>query len=452
MTVAAIVPAAGKGTRMGTDKALVDLGGQSAIGRVVEQCLGGGVDEILVVRSRSADALPALPDRVRAVEVDGKGEMADSLREALARLTDGVDRVVVFPVDHALVMADTVGAVHGALLRPGAGIALPLFRDRVGHPAAFRRSVIEELRASAPTLRDVVRANRDRVIAVPTSNPWVLADLDRPEDLRAARAALTGEPWPVLEQMHRHRSRRTYLPEPLARGQLERLVDAARRASTSSFIQAYAVLAVQDAARKEKVAELCGDQEHIRQAPVFLAICADLHKLALACGRHGQTLRTDSLELFLQAAIDAALVGQNLQLAAESEGLGACMIGGARNRPEELAALLGLPRHCFCVFGLTLGRAADDPLERDRMPLSGILHRETYDVAAAEAAVDGADEAMRAWARRINAERGGYQGRPVDERKGWTDRMAAAMGERSRYLDQRASLRAELDRLGFGLQ
>ena len=43
----------------------------------------------------------------------------------------------------------------------------------------------------------------------------------RPEDLRAARTALVAEPWPVVEQMHRHRSRRAYRPDPLPSGQLE---------------------------------------------------------------------------------------------------------------------------------------------------------------------------------------------------------------------------------------
>ncbi len=418
--VAAIVPAAGRGERLGQDKALVDLGGRAAIARIVEQCLGGGVDEVVIVRAEGAAALPDLGARARTVTVAAGGQMADSVRAALAGLDPAFGRVVLFPVDHALVQADTVWALHAALgSDPGTGIALPLFRGRVGHPAAFRRGVIEKLREpGVGTLRDVVRGDPGLVTAVPTANPWVLCDLDRPEDLRAARASLSGQPWPVVEQMWRHRSVRAYRPEPLAEGQLERLVDAARRCSTSSMIQAYAVVAVADAARRGEIAMLCGDQEHIRQAPLFLAICADLHKIGIACARHGEGLPADSLELFLQTTVDAALLGQNLQLAAEAEGLGACMIGGARNRPVELAALLGLPAHCFVLFGMTMGHAAEEPVDRGRMPLAGVLHHERYDRAAAEAAVDGADAAMRAWAARVNAERGGYQGRPVDEQKG----------------------------------
>jgi nitroreductase len=252
--------------------------------------------------------------------------------------------------------------------------------------------------------------------------------------------------------MFRHRSRRSYRPDPVARETIERLVDAARHASTSSFIQAYSVVCVQEPAIKNDCARLCGGQQHIAEAPVFFAICADLFKLAAACGRHGTAVQAQSFELFLQATVDAALLGQNLQLAAEAEGLGACMIGGARNHPIEIAERLGLPDSCYVVFGMTVGVAADDPVPRGRMPLSGVLHWDRYDAATAEAALHGADDAMREWARRTNAEHGGYLGRPVGETKGWTERMAKSWGADSSYAKARRTLVEELRRLGFGLE
>jgi FMN reductase (NADPH) len=184
---------------------------------------------------------------------------------------------------------------------------------------------------------------------------------------------------------------------------------------------------------------------------VFFAVCADLHKLAVACGRHGTNLQTQSFELFLQATVDAALFGQNLQLAAEAEGFGACMIGAARNHPIELAQILGLPSHSYVVFGMTVGVAADDPVPRGRMPLPGVLHWDRYDPRRTDAVLDGADQAMRQWARTTNAERGGYQGRPVNESKGWAERMATMWGAHSEYAVARRALVSELRRLGFGL-
>lgn len=449
MRAVAIVPAAGKGERMGADKALLDLAGSTAIERVVGTCRAGGLT-VLVVRRDDAPALPGgLP--VQVVVVPAGGDMADSLRAAEARLPADCETVVVFPVDHALVAAETVLALLQTTQRTG-GIALPLFRGRPGHPIALPRRVFAEIEAAGAVLRDVVRKDPARVQAVPSANPWVLADLDRPEDYRAAVCALRGEPWSTVAQMFLHRSRRAYHPDPVPQEQIERLVDAARHASTSSYIQAYSVVAVRDPARKAECARLCGGQPHIVQAPVFFAICADLHLLAAACARHGTALQAQSFELFLQATVDAALLGQNLQLAAEAEGLGACMIGAARNHPLELAQLLGLPPHVYVVFGMTMGRPADDPIPRGRMPLEGVLHWERHEHSRRDAVLDAADEVMRAWARRTNAERGGYQGRPVSEQKGWAERMAAAWGSDSSYARARATLVEELRRLGFGLQ
>lgn len=453
MITAAIVPAAGKGSRMGADKALLDLGGMTAIARLCEQCHAASVRQVLVVRARGALPLPALPPAVRVVEVSGEGEMIDSLRAALAALPPEVDTVVSLPVDHALVTADTIAAVTALAQGEGVGIALPLFRGKTGHPVAMRRSVFAEIAdPSVDSLRAVVRRDPARVRTVPTSNPWVRADLDRPEDLRAARAALAAEPFCTVEQMHRHRSHRAYEPTPLAEGQLERLVDAARYASTSSFIQAYSVVAVRDPVQKAACAALCANQPHIVQAPVFAAVCADLHKIVAACQRAGQTPQTQSLELFLQATVDAALLGQNLQLAAESEGLGACMIGAARNHPIELARLLQLPEHVYVVYGMTLGHPTDDPIARGRMPLRGVLHHDRYDATATESVLDEADALMRTWAQRTNRERGGYQGKPVHEGRGWCDRMVQLWGQESSYVQSRKSLMDDLRRLGFGLE
>jgi len=446
----AIVPAAGVGERMGQDKALLDLDGRKAIERIVATCRAAGIDGVLVVRRADAEPLPEDLD-VKVLTTSGKGEMADSLRMALLKVPREAKAVLVFPVDHALVEADTVLALRARLAQGGCSIVLPLFRDKPGHPVVMTRSVFAEIDRNGKTLRDLVRRDAARVAVVPTGSHWVRADLDNPEDLRGARCELRGEPWSTVAQMFRHRSHRSYHPDPVPDNQIQRLVDAARYASTSSFIQAYSVVAVREKELKDECARLCGGQQHIVEAPVFFAVCADLHKIARACEQNGTEVRSDSFELFLQATIDAALLGQNLQLAAEAEGLGACMIGGARNHPLELAEKLALPKRCYVVFGMTAGRPKDDPIPRGRMPLNGVLHWNRYDGSNVSDVLRRADDGMRAWARRTNAERDGYNGHPVNESKGWADRMAKMWGAQSSYAEARKVLADELRQLGFEL-
>lgn len=448
LRVAAVVPAAGRGRRMGADKALIDLMGEPAIARVVAACRAGGADRVVVVRAQGATVLP--PDLpIQVVEVPPDAEMIDSVRAGLAVL-DPVDAVAIFPVDHALVSGDTMRALVRHLRQAATpAFVLPLFEERPGHPILLPWGLVPEvLDPTRPTLRDVIA--QESVAVVPVRDSWVIRDLDTQEDLAAARAHLRDGGRGTLELMRAHRSRRAYKADPIPAEQLASLVDAARHASTSSFIQAYAVVAVTDIAHKTEVARLCADQEHILQAPVFLAICADLHKLRLACERHGLTFDPGPLETFLQATVDAALLGQNLLLAAEAEGLGGCMIGAARNHPIELARLLALPSHAYVVFGMTLGFAADAPAPRGRMPLDGVLFIDRYDQSRLDAVLDGADVAMRAWAMACN-HRGGYGGRPVDERKGWSDRMAALWSKEKTRPTPRLELRARLQALGLPL-
>ena len=78
------------------------------------------------------------------------------------------------------------------------------------------------------------------------------------------------------------------------------------------------------------------------------------------------------------------------------------------------------------------------------MPLHGVLHWDCYDASCIEAVLGAADEGMREWAKETNAERGGYGGRPVNETKGWSDRMARMWGGDSTYAKAREALADEL--------
>ena len=77
---AVIVTAAGRGERMGADKALLDLGGVTAIERIVAQCRAAGLGPVLVVRSRGAAALPSLGEGVHVVATEPGLDMANSVR------------------------------------------------------------------------------------------------------------------------------------------------------------------------------------------------------------------------------------------------------------------------------------------------------------------------------------------------------------------------------------
>jgi FMN reductase (NADPH) len=254
-------------------------------------------------------------------------------------------------------------------------------------------------------------------------------------------------PTQVIDLINCHGSVRRYRPDPIPAETIEAIVVAGQRASTSSNLQMTSVVAVTDMATRARLAELCGNQAHIAQAPVFLAWCADLNRLDRACVLRGTAQATDYVENFLVAAVDVAIAAQNAALAAESLGLGICYIGSIRNNTARVIELLELPRLVFPVVGMTVGWPAAQPMVRPRLPVSAVLHWEKYDPQPK-------DEEMLEYDRMM-IDTGIYEGRQVlvpgkpeqMENYGWTEHSARRVAKA-----WRTELREVLEQQGFGLK
>ena len=206
-------------------------------------------------------------------------------------------------------------------------------------------------------------------------------------DLLAARfGGSVAAPLPQDEQfltdIHRvqlaHRSVRRFRPDPLPETLLTLILAAAQSAPTSSNLNAYSILVVREAAKKKELARLTGGQAHVEACPVFLLFCPDIHRLEKICGMAGAPPPTNNVELLLLATVDAALAGMNAMTAAEAAGLGAVMIGGVRDAPAEISALLELPSGVFPLFGMCLGFPEDAGTVRARPAPAGMIHHEKY--------------------------------------------------------------------------
>jgi nitroreductase len=206
----------------------------------------------------------------------------------------------------------------------------------------------------------------------------------------------------VLDTVLNHRSVRSFLPQKLPDGTLELLIAAAQSASTSSNLQFCSVVAVEETERKSRLADLAGQQQFIRDAPLLLVWLADLSRLDRIAAECGAAVDgTHYLEEFIVGVVDAALAAQSALIAAESLGLGAVYIGAMRNLPEQIAAELRLPPHVFAVFGMSIGYP--DPTKetgiKPRLPQSVVLHREQYSAAPQHAAIDGYNATVRDFQR-----------------------------------------------------
>ncbi len=247
----------------------------------------------------------------------------------------------------------------------------------------------------------------------------------------------------VLATLLDHRSVRAYLPDALAPGTAELLVAAAQSAASSSNLQVWSVLAVEDPARKTRLSVFANNQAHIVEAPLFLVWLADLSRAERLAQARG--VAVDALpftETALVAIIDAALAAQNAVVAAESLGLGTVYIGALRNKPAEVAAELGLPPHVMAVFGMCVGHP--DPERptgvKPRLPQSVVLHHEQYSAAQEAEGVAAYDAALKQFQIGQNME-------PI----GWVRTLLSRLRS-GNSLSGRDKLRDIMNSLGFPLK
>ncbi|MBT3535088.1 MAG: hypothetical protein HN478_14500 [Rhodospirillaceae bacterium] len=182
----------------------------------------------------------------------------------------------------------------------------------------------------------------------------------------------------TIDLLNNRVSIRKFKSDPVPEDLVDQVLRAAFRAPTSSNIQSYSVVMVQDPDTREKLATLTGNQRHVVEAPVFVAFCADLTRIEHVMAQRGHTIVDNNMEIGLVSSIDASLVGMSAYLAAESVGLKGVMIGAVRNDAAATARILGLPSQVYCVFGMCLGWPDEAPPQKPRMDYSSMVHYERY--------------------------------------------------------------------------
>ncbi|MBL8086845.1 MAG: nitroreductase family protein [Chthonomonas sp.] len=234
-----------------------------------------------------------------------------------------------------------------------------------------------------------------------------------------------------LESFMRHRSVRKFSDQAVPESMIQALVAAAQSASTSSNLQLWSIVSVQEPERRQAVAQLCANQKQVLTAPWFLCFLADHHRLKHAAAAMGEPCDgIDYMEFLLMACIDAGLASERLACAAEAAGLGVCYIGALRNHPGQVAELLELPDGVFGVFGMAIGfpSAEASPQIKPRLDQGAVWFREKYDAEPDIAPYDArmtefyAAQAMstdETWSKKSGKRADGYHMSGRDILKDW---------------------------------
>ncbi|GGA44982.1 oxygen-insensitive NADPH nitroreductase [Psychrobacillus lasiicapitis] len=219
----------------------------------------------------------------------------------------------------------------------------------------------------------------------------------------------------VEKLLRSHSSVRKYKDYTLTKEEVIALVETAQHAASSHFVQAYSIIWVTDAEKKEELGRLSKNPKQFETAGAALLLCADFHRLQAAGKLHNTEIVIDTTENVLVGAVDVALFAQNLVIAAESKGYGICFIGGVRNAPKEISQLVDLPEGVFPLFAITLGVPDQQNEVKPRLPVAAVLHENSYDSAKYESLLTEYDHTMEEY----YANRGSNQ-----KVANWTQQMA----------------------------
>lgn len=182
----------------------------------------------------------------------------------------------------------------------------------------------------------------------------------------------------ILKHIERHRSIRKYKRDPIPQSMMDRILQAALRTSSSGNMQVYSIIVTTDQTLKKELLPAHFDQPMVTEAPAFLTFCADFHRMRRWLELRDAAENFDNFMSFMIATIDATLAAQTAALAAEAEGLGICFLGTTLASCDQIAKILQCPSHVVPVVGFSVGFPDEDPAVRDRLPLNGIVHHQTY--------------------------------------------------------------------------
>lgn len=188
-----------------------------------------------------------------------------------------------------------------------------------------------------------------------------------------------------MQTINTRRSIRRYQDKDVDNTLLTRLIKEAERTQTMGNLQLYSVVVTRSKELKAKLAPAHFNQPMVTGAPVVLTFCADYRRTTLWAEQRQATPGYDNPLSFVNAMTDALLFCQTFCNMAEEEGLGCCFLGTTVYQPQNIIDTLQLPELVFPVATITLGWPDENPPLSDRLPVSTIIHEETFhDYSAAD--------------------------------------------------------------------
>jgi len=161
----------------------------------------------------------------------------------------------------------------------------------------------------------------------------------------------------AIEAMHSRRSIRAYTPQPVDRATIGEIVDCARLAPTAMNDQPWEFVVLTEKPSLARIPQLLGHAEFIANAAFCILVLARPSTCAVE---------------------DCCAATENLLLAAEAHGLGACWVAGSpQPYAPAVAKAFGAPADLTLISIVSVGHPAESP-SIEKRPLADLLHWERF--------------------------------------------------------------------------
>lgn len=189
MSVAAIVLAAGRSTRMGAqNKLLLQNGGDTLVRHAAKMAVLSQLKPVIVVLGHEAEqvraALDGLPVEF-AVNPDFAQGLSTSLKAGVRALPENIDGAAVILADMPDLDTALIDRLYAAFeAEPAALAAVPVHDGEWGNPCLVAAALFPEIMnlSGDQGARKILEAHRDMVVEMPVSSDAASRDIDTPDD------------------------------------------------------------------------------------------------------------------------------------------------------------------------------------------------------------------------------------------------------------------------------
>jgi molybdenum cofactor cytidylyltransferase len=180
--ISAVVLAAGKSVRMGSQKMLMPWGDTTVLGKVIQTLQNAGMDDVVIVTN--ASIAHSISNLQLPITINNNGEMLTSIQAGLQTLKPSAEAALICLGDQPQVEEGSVRNVCEAFLKNKSNLVVPSYQMRRGHPWIAARALWDDILAlrAGQSMREFMNARANEIEYVNVDTPTILQDVDTPED------------------------------------------------------------------------------------------------------------------------------------------------------------------------------------------------------------------------------------------------------------------------------